>query len=161
MKIIKALIFFIPLFVLGFILFYNPTDNANKRYVEFKSVLKNDEFEKETKEDIKKLETKNLQEGEGAEVKHGDNILVNYRGWLAKDATVFDESFARGDGGFSFTVGSGVIEGWSEGVIGMKQGEIRRLYVPSELAYGSEGSGSIIGPDEDLIFDVELIRINN
>lgn len=89
----------------------------------------------------------------------GDTIRVNYRGWRASDAFVFDESFLRGDTGFSFTVGTGVIEGWSQGVVGMKVGEIRRLKIPSSLGYGEFGAGEDIPANTDLIFDVELLEI--
>lgn len=92
------------------------------------------------------------------QVKTGDRITVNYRGWLASDGSIFDQSFNRGDAGFSFTVGQGVIDGWSEGVVGMQLGEIRRLRVPSAKGYAEFGSGEAIPANADLIFDVELIR---
>ncbi len=106
------------------------------------------------------LKTQTLMESNSAstrEVKLGDTVVVNYRGWLASNGKIFDESFIRGDDGFEFTVGYGVIEGWSEGVQGMKIGEVRRIYIPSELGYGSYGAGSDIPANADLIFDVELI----
>lgn len=93
------------------------------------------------------------------EVKLGDTIVVNYRGWLATTGVIFDQSFNRGDMGFEFTVGTGVIQGWSEGVIGMKLGEIRRLKIPAVKAYGSSSPASSIPANSDLIFDVELISI--
>lgn len=118
----------------------------------------NDEVLGETKLD--KLETVTKEEGSGEEVvKEGDNISVHYRGWLASDGTVFDTSLNRGET-FSFNVGSGVIEGWSLGVVGMKVGEVRRLKIPSNLGYGESGAGDVIGANADLIFDVELVSIN-
>ncbi len=118
----------------------------------------NDEVLGETK--LTQLETKTLEEGSGdLVVKSGDTISVHYRGWLAKDGTVFDTSLNRGET-FEFSVGSGVIEGWSLGVVGMKVGEVRRLKIPSNLGYGESGAGGAIGANEDLIFDVELISIN-
>lgn len=95
------------------------------------------------------------------EVVFGNEITVNYRGWRANDGFIFDESFLRGDAGFTFTVGFGVIEGWSEGVVGMKVGEVRRLKIPASLGYGEGGIGEDIPPNTDLIFDVELLEINN
>lgn len=95
---------------------------------------------------------------ESRAVQTGDRISVNYRGWFAKDAKVFDQSFDRGDT-FTFIVGQGVIQGWSQGVVGMKVGEVRRLKIPSALAYAEAGQGDI-GPNEDLIFDIELVNFN-
>jgi len=94
-------------------------------------------------------------------VKTGDSITVNYDGWLANDnSSFFDSSFNRGDSGFTFTVGQGVIEGWSEGVLGMKVGEIRLLKIPSKLGYDDQAVGSIPA-NSDLMFYVELISIND
>ena len=71
----------------------------------------------------------------------------------------FDSSIDRGQP-FSFPIGMGyVIEGWDEGVITMKIGEKRRLYIPSQLGYGSRGAGRDIPPHANLIFDVELLQI--
>lgn len=93
------------------------------------------------------------------EVVNGNLIRVNYIGWRASDGVVFDKSFDRGDEGFTFRVGAGVIEGWSQGVLGMKVGEVRRLKIPSSLAYGENGAGELIPPNTGLIFDVELLEI--
>lgn len=94
------------------------------------------------------------------EVKTGDRITVQYRGWFAMDGEIFDQSFNRGDAGFSFLVGQGVITGWSQGVVGMKLGEVRRIKIPSELAYGPDDYNGIPG-GSDLIFDVELVKFSN
>ncbi|MEP7103625.1 MAG: FKBP-type peptidyl-prolyl cis-trans isomerase [Candidatus Dojkabacteria bacterium] len=94
-------------------------------------------------------------------VKTGDKIRVNYKGWLATTGAIFDQSFDRGDSGYEFTVGAGVIDGWSQGVVGMKVGEIRRIKVPSVLGYGEAGSPPVIPANADLIFDVELMQIEN
>ncbi len=93
------------------------------------------------------------------EVKIGDLITVNYVGWLASTGVIFDQSFSRGDSGFQFTVGSGVITGWSEGVVGMKLGEIRRLKIPAQKAYADYSPSDAIPANSDLIFDVELTSI--
>ncbi len=94
------------------------------------------------------------------EVKVGDRITVQYRGWFASNGEIFDQSFNRGDAGFTFIVGQGVIEGWSEGVVGMKAGEIRRLKIPFDMAYGPDDYNGIPG-GSDLIFDVELVKFAN
>lgn len=105
------------------------------------------------------LKTEILTEGAGDQmVAPGDNITVDYTGTL-EDGTKFDSSIDRGQP-FSFTIGQGeVIQGWDQGIIGMKVGEERKLIIPSDLAYGSYGAGSI-PPNATLIFTVKLISIN-
>ena len=61
---------------------------------------------------------------------------------------------------FTFPLGGGrVIRGWDEGVVGMKEGGKRRLVIPPDLAYGSRGAGGVIGPNETLIFEIELVKV--
>lgn len=98
------------------------------------------------------LRYERLIEGEGAPARPGDRVTVHYHGWL-EDGTVFDSS----DEPFSFRLGAGdVIEGWDHGVCGMQPGEIRRLFIPAELAYGEAGVEGI-PPNANLYFDVELL----
>lgn len=92
-------------------------------------------------------------------VKTGDKIQVNYTGTL-KDGTKFDSSKDPGRTPFEFTVGQGVIEGWSEGVLGMKAGEVRKLSIPANLAYGNQAVGSIPA-NSDLYFEIELLKFEN
>ncbi len=95
-----------------------------------------------------------LVEGHGRTARPGDRVSVHYHGWL-EDDTVFDSS----DEPFSFRLGAGdVIPGWDLGVVGMQAGAIRRLWIPAELAYGSEGVEGI-PPDSNLYFDVEVVAI--
>ena len=100
--------------------------------------------------------------GMGSDTVAGDRVEVHYTGWLDNDGEKgqkFDSSVDRGRT-FSFILGTGrVIKGWDEGVAGMKIGGKRTLYIPSELGYGSRGSGRAIPPNADLIFDVEMISI--
>lgn len=105
------------------------------------------------------LEIQTTQEGTGERVvKSGDNISVHYTGKLT-DGTKFDSSVDRGTP-FEFQIGQGmVIQGWEQGLLGMKVGEKRTLTIPSELGYGSRGAGNVIPPNATLIFDVELISI--
>ncbi len=105
------------------------------------------------------LEIKTTQEGTGDRVvKSGDHIFVHYTGKLT-DGTVFDSSVTRGVP-FDFTIGQGmVIQGWEQGLLGMKVGEKRTLTIPSDLGYGAQGAGAAIPPNATLIFDVELISI--
>lgn len=143
----------------------DPSLAIKEQNMDFQSALKSMPTDNlETSESqITDLSTSQVQaatDDSSAAVQPGDNITVNYKGWLASDGTIFDQSFNRGDDGFTFTVGQGVIEGWSEGVVGMKQGEIRRLKIPYMKAYGEEGRPPTIPEKADLIFDVELISIN-
>lgn len=161
----KAAILLIPVLVISVIIFYNPRGNQvnrqdNQIQIEESRLKQEENFEKVTKEKIPELTTETLLESnvDSDSVQTGDSVFVNYRGWLASNGQVFDESFKRGEEGFKFTVGSGVIEGWSEGVVGMKVGEVRRLFIPASLGYGETGSGETIPPNSDLIFDVELIK---
>jgi len=96
--------------------------------------------------------------GTGETAKAGDTVSVHYTGWLV-DGTKFDSSVDRGNP-FNFPLGAGsVIKGWDEGVSGMKVGGKRKLSIPPELGYGDRGAGSVIGPGETLIFEVELLGI--
>ncbi len=95
--------------------------------------------------------------GDGAEASAGQTVYVNYRGTLA-NGTEFDSSYGRGP--FSFPLGGGrVIQGWDEGVAGMKVGGKRKLVIPPDLAYGDRGAGGVIPPNATLTFEVELLRI--
>lgn len=95
--------------------------------------------------------------GTGEEVQAGATVTAHYTGALTKDGTIFDTSFDRGEPA-TFPL-SGVIKGWQEGVPGMKVGGKRRLLIPAELAYGAQGSPPKIGPNEPLVFDIELVKI--
>lgn len=104
------------------------------------------------------LQLQDIIVGTGETADTGETVAVHYTGWLT-DGTKFDSSLDRGSP-FTFTVGrGGVIRGWDEGVNGMKVGGKRRLIIPPELGYGSEGAGNIIPPDSTLVFDIELVEI--
>lgn len=98
-----------------------------------------------------------LQEGKGKSPSKTDTVTTHYHGTLI-DGTVFDSSYERGQPA-TFPV-NGVIAGWTEALQLMKEGAKWRLFIPSELAYGSQGAGDAIGPNAALIFDVELLSVD-
>jgi FKBP-type peptidyl-prolyl cis-trans isomerase FklB len=98
-----------------------------------------------------------LTEGQGAKPVASDEVTVHYHGTLI-DGTVFDSSVDRGQPA-TFPVG-GVIQGWVEALQLMNVGSKYKLFIPSNLAYGERGAGGSIGPNETLIFEVELLSIN-
>lgn len=96
--------------------------------------------------------------GEGESPTAGQLISVHYTGWL-EDGTKFDSSLDRGQA-FTFPIGTGqVIPGWDEGVLSMNVGGKRQLVIPGDLAYGEAGAGGVIPPNATLIFEVELLSI--
>lgn len=97
-----------------------------------------------------------VQPGEGRSPKATDTVKVNYRGTLI-DGTEFDSSYKR-NAPIEFPL-NGVIPGWTEGLQLLKEGGKIQLFIPSNLAYGPRGAGGIIGPDETLIFEVELLQV--
>lgn len=94
-------------------------------------------------------------EGEGAQVQAGDQVTIAYTAYLL-DGCAFDSTLVREPVTMPL---EGVIPGMREGLIGMRVGGLRRLYIPPELAYGSAGAGEVIGPDEALVFEVELLDL--
>jgi peptidylprolyl isomerase len=106
------------------------------------------------------LKAETLIAGSGDAIKSGQQATVNYVGVLFKDGKEFDASWGKGKQPFQFALGSAqVIPGWDQGVLGMKVGERRRLTIPADLAYGAQGSPPKIGPNEPLIFDIDLKKI--
>lgn len=100
-----------------------------------------------------------LKVGSGETARNGRTVTMQYTGWLL-DGTKFDSSRDRGKP-FSFQLGAGrVIQGWDQGVLGMKVGGRRQLNIPAKLGYGKSGAGDDIPPNADLVFEVELIRVD-
>ena len=102
------------------------------------------------------LQYKELRKGTGAHPKATDSVVVHYTGTLL-DGTEFDSSYKRNEP-IEFPLNA-VIRGWTEGLQLIKPGGKIRLFIPSNLAYGPRGAGGLIGPDETLIFDVELLEV--
>jgi peptidylprolyl isomerase len=107
----------------------------------------------------KKLEIEEIEEGTGATAKAGDEVTVQYVGVGYDSEEEFDSSWSRNEP-FTFGLGAGqVIPGWDQGIEGMKVGGRRELIIPSSLAYGPAGSPPVIGPNETLIFVVDLLAV--
>jgi peptidylprolyl isomerase len=106
-----------------------------------------------------KFAYKDLVEGTGAAAKPGDKVTVQYVGVGFDTEKEFDSSWSRNEP-FSFNLGAGeVIKGWDQGVEGMKVGGRRELVIPGSLAYGAAGSPPKIGPNETLIFVIDLLKV--
>jgi FKBP-type peptidyl-prolyl cis-trans isomerase len=104
-----------------------------------------------------KVQIKDTKVGKGATAKVGDNVSVDYTGWLM-DGTKFDSSIGKAP--FAFTIGAGqVIEGWDQGVAGMKVGGTRVLIIPSSLGYGPQGYPPTIPGSATLKFEVKLLAV--
>jgi peptidylprolyl isomerase len=100
-----------------------------------------------------------LEVGTGPQAKAGMNVTVHYVGVAWSDAKQFDASWDRRDP-FEFGLGRGqVIQGWDEGVAGMKVGGRRRITVPPHLGYGAQGAGGVIKGGETLVFVVDLLNV--
>ncbi|MGE4425337.1 MAG: FKBP-type peptidyl-prolyl cis-trans isomerase [Solirubrobacteraceae bacterium] len=105
------------------------------------------------------LDVHDITVGDGDEAQKGQTVEVHYVGVSFATGKQFDASWDRGDT-FKFGLGRGmVIAGWDQGVEGMKVGGRRRLTIAPELAYGKQGAGGVIGPDETLVFVVDLIGV--
>jgi FKBP-type peptidyl-prolyl cis-trans isomerase FkpA len=117
-----------------------------------------------TGSEIMALQKTDLSPGNGAEIKSGQTALVHYTGWLYDAAAPENKGkqFDSSVGGepFEFPLGAGaVIQGWDQGVVGMKVGGKRRLVIPPDMGYGARGAGGVIPPGATLVFDVELVEI--
>lgn len=104
------------------------------------------------------LEKEDIVVGEGPTAAKGHRVEVHYTGWLT-DGKKFDSSVDRGQP-FQFELGRGqVIQGWDQGVAGMRVGGRRKLTIPSHLAYGDRGFSGLIPPGSTLVFEVELLGV--
>lgn len=157
-----AMLFLIPIVASGVYVIYQ-SKNDNKQQ-EDSSLNNNNNTLAGTKlanftpitTPVTQLQTIDTTVGTGDEVKPTDTVTVNYTGALASTGVIFESSL---DSGQPATFGlNQVIQGWTEGLPGMKVGGTRRLIIPAAQAYGASGQGSI-PPNADLVFDVTLISI--
>lgn len=104
------------------------------------------------------LQIEDIQPGDGKEAVKGALITTQYRGFL-EDGTEFDSSYSRGKP-FQCVIGTGrVIKGWDQGLMGMRAGGKRKLFVPAHLAYGERQMGAHIKPNSNLLFEIELLEV--
>jgi FKBP-type peptidyl-prolyl cis-trans isomerase len=112
------------------------------------------------------LQTQTVKQGHGKAAAAGSTVRVAYTGFLALSGEIFDYATANHGPGappfFQFHLGANppeAIQGFDEGVVGMKVGEERTVFIPSALGYGSTGSGTVIPPDSDLVFLIKLLKV--
>jgi len=127
-----------------------------KNIEEGQAYLKNNKLKEGVVTTESGLQYKVLKEGEGKSPEKSDRTRVHYKG-TKLDGTVFDSSYERGSPA-TFQVDQ-VIKGWTEGLQLMKEGSKYNLFIPANLAYGERGAGQQIGPNEVLIFEVELLEV--
>ena len=138
---------------------YYLISNKNTTPVDNDINLVEEQEEMNTVQDFDEFTFNTITPGTGAEAVLGNKVSVHYEGTLI-DGTKFDSSYDRKEP-LETQIGVGqVIEGWDKGVVGMKVGGKRKLTIPSGLGYGERGSGASIPPNADLIFEVELLKIN-
>jgi len=115
--------------------------------------------------DVSELRTVDLKIGTGPEAVPGKDVTVHYTGWLYENGTrgkKFDSSRDGGARPFTFSLGAGqVIQGWDDGIRGMRVGGKRQLIIPPELGYGAQGDSDSIPPNSTLEFEVELLGVSN
>jgi peptidylprolyl isomerase len=103
------------------------------------------------------LQVRDVVTGKGRAAQSGNNVSVQYVGVAWSTGQEFDSTWSRGKQPFTFNLGAGmVIPGWDQGIVGMKPGGRRLLVIPPSLAYGPQGQPPVIGPNETLVFVVDL-----
>jgi FKBP-type peptidyl-prolyl cis-trans isomerase len=132
---------------------------------ETKPLTKKDKMEKSTPNytNAKELMKNDLKVGDGTTATNGKMVTVHYTGWLPSATNPHDKKFDSSlDHGspFQFKLGAGqVIQGWDQGVAGMKINGKRELVIPPQLGYGARGAGAVIPPNATLVFEVELLKV--
>ena len=136
-----------------------PTEPAEEPAGDIKDTTQKPVIEQPSGDPPTKLVIEDIVKGKGKAAKEGDTVSVQYAGVAFSTGAEFDASWNRGEP-FSFGLGQGqVIPGWDEGVAGMKVGGRRKLIIPPDQAYGETGSPPAIGPNETLVFVIDLLEI--
>jgi peptidylprolyl isomerase len=136
-----------------------PTPEATAEALDNKDLSAKPVVERPTGDPPKTLKVKDMVKGDGTRAKKGDDVTVQYVGVAFSTGQQFDASWDSGQP-FSFPLGAGkVIPGWDEGVAGMRVGGRRQLTIPPDQAYGTAGAPPAIGPNETLIFIVDLVDV--
>lgn len=155
---------FIGLLLVGLVYFLNRPNSQSvggqqKEVVaENETLVQNNEVKTNMQETVTELKIEDIKVGDGAVATSGKVVSVHYTGTLT-DGTKFDSSKDRGTP-FEFSLGAGqVIAGWDKGVVGMKVGGVRKLTIPSDMAYGPNGIPGVIPGGATLIFEVELLGV--
>jgi len=146
----------LPLILTAATIALSSMSNAESALEKGKAFLKENATKEGVKTTASGLQYKITKEGTGKNPKATDTVVVHYKGTLI-NGKEFDSSYKRGEPA-EFPLNR-VIKGWTEGLMYLTEGGKATLYIPSELAYGSRGAGADIGPDETLIFEVELLKI--
>lgn len=167
-----AVLFFVSASALTVAVIWQMTQDSKKKDTTAQTTSKTQEENKENKNmlegtqlqnftpiaDVTELQIIDTQPGTGSEVKEGDTVTVDYTGAVAATGKIFQSSLDSGQP-VSFPLGN-VIQGWQEGIPGMKSGGVRRIIIPAEKAYGANPpSGSGIPANAALVFDVTLHSI--
>jgi len=159
-KISIIILVIILIVIIGGIYFLTRNNNNNSGAALSQSLSQNEQtgVPSGSSYEIQGMKVEILKQGTGTAAKSGGAVTVNYVGTL-QDGTKFDSSIDRGQP-LEFTLGqNSVIQGWELGVAGMKVGEKRKLTIPPELAYGSQGAGGVIPPNATLIFEIDMLGI--
>jgi peptidylprolyl isomerase len=105
------------------------------------------------------LQSTDLTVGDGAEAQPGSTVQVHYAGRAYSNGEEFDSSYDRPEA-FSFTIGDpNILEGWHQGIVGMREGGRRQLVIPAALGYGEQGDPPDIGPNDTLVFVIDLLKV--
>jgi FKBP-type peptidyl-prolyl cis-trans isomerase len=131
-------------------------DQANQQQQELPKEFMND-FNPLGDTRIAELKTEDKKVGDGAVATEASTVRVEYTGALAKDGSIFDSTSSRGNEPAEFSLDQ-VIQGFKQGITGMKVGGERRIFIPAALGYGDQGGGTVPA-DSDLVFDVKLVEV--
>lgn len=162
--VIVAAFIFSSLAVSGFVIWdLVKGDDASKNpqadTADIQKQLEQLQAQQQNNEEVGTVEKIDTQVGSGAEAVAGKKVTVHYTGTLKSDGSKFDSSVDRGEP-FVFSLGAGeVIQGWDQGVEGMKVGGKRKLVIPAALAYGEQSPSPAIPPNSDLVFEIELLGV--